>query len=509
MNLTAHPSAGIAAGSPADCAREDDARGIEQLAASARAIQKKWARCPVSDRLRVVRCLRQRIANEPELLASSSALIRNCAEAEVQVTEIIPFLEAGRFLERRATKILAGKKLGAAGRPAWLRGVKQFVLREPHGLVLVIGPSNYPLFLPAVQILQGLVAGNAVLVKPALGCTGPLKLLREAFLAAGLPEHLFQILHEDPDSATELIAIGVDKVFLTGSANTGRAVLTQCAQSLTPAVVELSGCDAVFVREDADLDLVAEALRFGLTLNHGATCVAPRRIFVHRAIDKELKRRLSVQSWEVSMHSPGHALLHALTDAIEAGALSIKGLFHRERSLVESPLILANVPVDSPLLRDDFFAPVASLVSVRDDEEALALNEKCPYALGAAIFGSDTKAAFRMSRRIVAGCITINDLIFPTADPRVPFGGTGRSGFGVTRGAEGLLEMTFPKTVATRRSKSGLMHMRPLNPGDENLFQSYAALAHGKGAGRRLQAWSHLLRALKHRSASNHHNLES
>ncbi len=507
MNSIVHPTTAIDDSSPPNAVREDGGRIVVQLANGARSAQKMWAQNSLTGRLRVIRSLRQHIAHQPEAFLSSSAGIRKCARAEVQVTEIIPFLEACRFLERKAKKILAGKKLGAAGRPSWLRGVKQVILREPHGLVLVIGPSNYPFFLPGVQILQALVAGNAVLVKPAPGCTLPLELLRDAFLAAGLPQNLFQILSEDPDAATELIATGVGKVCLTGSANTGRAVLTQCAQSLTPATVELSGCDAVFVREDADLDLVAEALRFGLTLNHGSTCVAPRRLFVHHAVEKDLIQLLAAQSWDAGMHSPRHALLDALHDAVDAGARPVQGVFHRESSLVESPLILGNVPAESPLLRDDFFAPVASLVSVRDDEEALAFDEKCPYALGAAVFGRDTEAAFRLSRRVSAGCIAINDLIFPTADPRVPFGGTGRSGFGVTRGAEGLLEMTYPKTVASRRSKRGLMHMRPLEPGDGELFQSFAALAHGKGGGHRLRAWSRLCSALKTRRS--HRNPES
>ena len=155
---------------------------------------------------------------------------------------------------------------------------------------MILAPGNYPLFLPGVQLLQALVAGNAVLLKPRPGAP-PLATLSTLLEDAGLPSQLVQLLGEDVAGA-RAIAQGVDRVVLTGSAETGRAVLADLAPQLTPATLELSGNDAVFVLPGADLDLVADALAFGLRLNGGATCIAPRRVFVPQAQAADLERRL-------------------------------------------------------------------------------------------------------------------------------------------------------------------------------------------------------------------------
>jgi len=110
---------------------------------------------------------------------------------------------------------------------------------------------------------------------------------------AGLDHRLIQVLPEDSAAAASAIEAGVDKVILTGSADTGRTVLGQLSGKLVPAVMELSGADAVFVEADADLDLVVRCLRFGTLLNNGATCIAPRRVFVHQAVSTELEGRLA------------------------------------------------------------------------------------------------------------------------------------------------------------------------------------------------------------------------
>ena len=136
------------------------------------------------------------------------------------------------------------------------------------------------------------------------------------------------------------------------------------------------------------------------------------------------------------------------------------------------PLVLAGVSPSSRLLREDIFAPVLALVTVADDHEAVFRANDCPFALAASIFTRDESAARLLAARINAGVVTINDLIIPTADARLPFGGRGRSGFGVTRGAEGLLELTAPKVVTVSRGKFRPAFDSP-QPGDEAMFKAY------------------------------------
>jgi acyl-CoA reductase-like NAD-dependent aldehyde dehydrogenase len=139
--------------------------------------------------------------------------------------------------------------------------------------------------------------------------------------------------------------------------------------------------------------------------------------------------------------------------------------------------IVAGAAPGLRLLREDVFAPVLSLVPVADTEAALSAARLCPYALGASVFGPEAPAR-ALAARVQAGSVCVNDLIVPTADPRLPFGGRGRSGFGLTRGAEGLLEMTVAKTVSIRRGRLR-PHLDPPRPGDEARFAALITTLHG------------------------------
>ncbi|MGB6640320.1 MAG: aldehyde dehydrogenase family protein, partial [Thermoanaerobaculia bacterium] len=155
-------------------------------------------------------------------------------------------------------------------------------------------------------------------------------------------------------------------------------------------------------------------------------------------------------------------------------------------------LVLADPPSGSAILTADIAAPVLTLIPVGSAAEAIELAADCPYRLGAAIFG-DTGKARALAQRIPAGVVVINDLIVPTADPRVPFGGRGDSGFGVTRGAEGLLEMTVLKAVIHRIDKFR-PHYDPPRAGDDQLFAAYARAVHGTGLAGRFRSLSDLAR---------------
>ncbi|WP_377807344.1 aldehyde dehydrogenase family protein [Azospirillum sp. A29] len=163
-----------------------------------------------------------------------------------------------------------------------------------------------------------------------------------------------------------------------------------------------------------------------------------------------------------------------------------------------SPLILADARPDMALLRAEIFAPLLSLVPVRDMGEALTVAAGSPYALGASVFGPEAQAR-ELAGRIDAGTVTINDLIVPSADPRLPFGGRHASGWGVTRGAEGLLEMTQVKTVSVRKGRLR-PHFDQPRAGDEALMLAALRLFHG-GPGTRGRALRRLVQAVRGRSA--------
>lgn len=409
---------------------------VHGAVAAARVAQTAWAERPIAERARIIGGLRPLIAEEAGPLAEITGVGGDRPAAEKLVSEVLPLLAACRFLEKKAARILRPQRFGRSGRPLWLHGHSFEVHRKPFGVVLIVGPANYPLFIPAVQMLHALAAGNAVLIKPAPDSTQPLAYLLEHVLSrAGMPSDLVQLLPETTEAARDAVRCGIDKAIFTGSSENGRDFLAHLARQNTPSVMELSGADAVFVRADADVDLAARAIAFGARLNGGNTCMAPHAIVVHIPAAPRLAQALAT---------------HGLTGV--------------------------------------------KLLAVRDDAQALKVASADQHGLGAAIFSRDETAARKFAKQLRTGFATINDIIVPTADPRFPFGGVRGSGFGTTRGAEGLLEMTYPHAVTTRRARF-LPHLDAPQPDDEQLFAAFIHLAHGRGMRTRWAALRALLEA--------------
>ncbi len=464
---------------------------IHRAMADARAAQIAWADAPLKNRLKLVRALRALIAERGADLAAASAAARNRPPFESLTAEVLPLAEAAKFLERQAEKILAPHRLGWRGRPLWLNGVRTEIRREALGVVLIIGPGNYPLLLPGIQLLQALAAGNAVLLKPGAGGGPVAELLRELVAQAGFDRRLLAVLPETDAAARAAIAAQPEKVLFTGSARTGQQILHCLAPCLIPATMELSGCDSVIVLPSADLDLLTRALIFGLTLNAGKTCLAPRRLFVTGGMATELEGRLAqafarLHPAQVIEGGAADGVRLLIENALASGAHLVAG------SAVRLPAVLAGVPPSARLLQEDTFAPVLSIVTVADEAEAVRLSNNCPYALGASVFTRDKSAGRRVAAQLNAGFVSINDLIVPSADPRVPFGGRAASGFGATRGAEGLLELTTAKVISVSGAKFRPAFDAP-RPRDEQLIQSHLKLAHGRGFGRRWRALAGIL----------------
>jgi aldehyde dehydrogenase (NAD+) len=461
---------------------------VENAMIAARDAQAQWALVPVRRRLTVIRRLRHEIASGAEALAATVPLrlagSLHRSLADTLVAEVLPLLEACRFLEREAEFALAPRRESSTARPLWLGGVTVETRRDPLGLVLIIGPGNYPLYLPGVQALQALVAGNAVLWKPAPGGLNAALALQRMLVACGLDPALVTVLGTEAGEATRAMRAGVDKVVLTGSAATGRAVLHELAETLTPAVMELSGCDAVIVLDGADLGRVVDALTFALRLNGSATCMAPRRLFVTNTVADALAADLMTsldQLDAVPVPSRTRELLLGLMDeATLYGARVLLNGLHvapADEGCVYSTLLM-DVTADMRIAQTDIFAPVLSILRVEDEEAAVAAHNACPYALTTSIFGTSTQAE-ALASRVHAGTVLINDIIVPTADPRAGFGGRKQSGYGVTRGREGLLAMTAPKTILKQGSRS----RRAFAPTGEAHVPFFAGLAQTLHAG--------------------------
>ena len=441
-------------------------------------IQQGWAAAPLARRLHVLRRARHAMAEMGDAFAAAISPMLQRTPADTLAAELLPLLDACKFLEQNAEAILKPRTLGATGRPLWLGGVAAEIRREPMGHVVVIGPANFPLFLPGVPVLQALAAGNAVTWKPGTGGRRAADLVAGALRDAGLPSGVLAVTDDTVDAGLRVLSEGADKVIFTGSLEAGKDVLSQLADTATPAVMELSGADAVIVLPSADLARVAKAIAFGLRLNGAAVCMSPRRLLAlgdtMTALRPLLERELATVEPVALPDATAAELEYLLAEAVSRGARLI-GQFTpgaQRPILVDAALPTMKLPHAS------LFAPVLSLFTVSTIPKFPDVYSECSFSLTVAIFG-DEKAALATGKYLRAGTLLINDLIVPTADPRVPFGGRGASGFGATRGAEGLLEMTAPKTVLVRRGRN-TRHYEATGPEHAAMFDGMLHASHAR-----------------------------
>jgi acyl-CoA reductase-like NAD-dependent aldehyde dehydrogenase len=453
---------------------------------------------PLRGRLRILRAARQRMAARAEEFAEAISPRLARTKADTLATEVLPLLAGCKFLEREAGRILAPRRLGMSGRPLWMTGVAAEIHRVALGRVLVIGPSNFPLFIPGSHVLQALAAGNCVTWKPGAGGGAVAQLMAQMLLEAGLPANALRVTDESVEAAREALAAGTDKVVFTGSSKTSHSLLAELAGTATPAVLELSGADAIVVTPTADLQQVARAVAFGLRLNGGAVCMSPRRLFATPTTMSALRPLLRAELAKI----PGVALdagtstrlRSMLNEAAGAGA-EVQGSFTPD---AQKPLLVDRATANMAVTCSDIFAPVLSLIEAETMLHVPELYAQCPYALTVSVFcerGKEKKARM-LGSMLNAGTLLINDIIAPTADPRVPFGGRGASGYGVTRGAEGLLEMTAVKTVLVRRG-GVMLHLEPMQDKDTAMFAGLIRAVHGKGLAMRWAALKQMIQAAR------------
>lgn len=461
-----------------------------------------WANRTRKSRCRTIGAVAAQIVQHADQLLAACRSDQRTDDVQTITAELLPLCGALKFIGKRGPKILADRQHGFWGRAMWMWGVRSKVRRDPFGTVLILGTWNYKLLLTGSQAAQALAAGNRVLLKPAVGSELATQVMIQAFHEAGVPPEQLQQIDSSTESAIAAMDAGVDLIVLTGSAGTGRAVLKKAADSLTPTIMELSGCDAVVVSNDADLDRTADSIDFALTLNGGATCIGPRRLIAEPAtaneLMKKLEAKLSARSHETVHEVARASTADTLSAAIQSGAVDCLGHFEeavlRDQGLLK-PVLLDNVQPQNPIAAADIFAPVASMIRVEQIEESVRLVNQCPYRLAASIFASD-KTAKRLASQFNVGSISINDLVVPTADPRLPFGGRGDSGFGVTRGAEGLLAMTSPTVVSTRRGNF-VPHLHPELASDPQTLIGALQLLYADSFSKRFGGVKHLITSLR------------
>jgi acyl-CoA reductase-like NAD-dependent aldehyde dehydrogenase len=469
-----------------------------------RARQVEWACLPVAERLRPVRAFHRLLVEECDRLCAAVGRDLSKTAEETLAGDVLPLADACRFLEREAARLLRPRRVPPGQGPLWLWGQSDLVHRRPRGVVGLIGTWNFPLLLNGVPLLHALAAGNGVVWKPSETAPASADALFGLLERAGYPADLVQLLEATREAGRELAEADVDHVTFTGSSATGRVLAATLGRRLVSSTLELSGCDAMFVLDDADVDLAARAAWFGATLNRGQTCLAVRRALVHRSLYPALLDRLrllAAAAPPVRLALPAQAeqAERLVEEAVTEGA---RLLHPPPAAPVESgmcpPRVVADARPEMALCQEASFAPLLAVLPFDTEDEALRMDAYCPYGLGASVFTRQPRRAAALAARLRAGMVAVNDVIVSTAHPATPFGGRGASGWGVTQGAEGLLEMTVPQVVSVRagryRPHYDLAPGRNVDQGD--LLRAFLDLGHGPTLGRRALGLIGLVRAL-------------
>jgi acyl-CoA reductase-like NAD-dependent aldehyde dehydrogenase len=347
---------------------------------------------------------------------------------------------------------------------------------QPLGVVGVIGPWNYPVFTPLGSIVYALAAGNAVVFKPSEYSPAIGRWLVEAINEATPEQPIALLVTGFGETGAALCRSGVDKISFTGSTPTGRRVMAQCADTLTPVLLECGGKDAVLVDADADIGKAVEAAAFGAFSNAGQTCAGVERVYVHEAVYEQFVDLMAERTRSLTPGTTRDASYGPMTmpaqvevvrahvqDALDRGATAVVGGLgavgddaaadrpDRPGANVIGPTLLTDVPEDSLAIIEETFGPTVVVNRVRDLDEAVDRANASDFGLGASVFSGDKARLERAAARLQCGMVSMNSWLMYAAVADLPWGGVKASGFGRIHGADGLREFARAKSTIRER----------------------------------------------------------
>jgi acyl-CoA reductase-like NAD-dependent aldehyde dehydrogenase len=439
---------------------DDDVR---RVVARARKAQRAWAVLPVQERAHRLLRLRDALAEHAEDLVE--VVSRECGKPrhEALMHEVTTLLDHIGWLCKHAPGALAPEKLDLH----LMKHRSSEVRYEPRGVVGVVSPWNFPLVIPMGGVIEALIAGNAVVVKPSE--VTPLVLLeaKKIYDSTGLPEDLFAVVIGFGQTGQALIDAGIDFCVFTGAVETGRKVAAACGQRLIPCTMELGGKAPLVACEDCDVERTANAIVWGGFANSGQACISVERVYAHEKVYQPLLDRVKALVAGLQQGDPAR-------DFVDVGAIIYPRQIDTARRLVDDalgkgarlvcggkslpgpgqffePTVLAECTQAMSVMRDEIFGPVVPFMKVASDEEAITLANDSHLGLNAYVFTSSRPRARHIAERIEAGSVVVNDVLSNYASIEAPFGGVKQSGFGRVHGIEGLREMCHRKHVSYDR----------------------------------------------------------
>jgi len=427
---------------------------VERRLALAASTFVEWRRVPMDERARRMRRAGE-ILDERKQEYGRLMTVEMGKPVGPGVAEAEKCALACRFYAEHAAEFLAPERVDTDASESMVR-------YDPIGAVLAVMPWNFPFWQVIRFAAPALMAGNVGLLKHASNVPRCALAIERVFRDAGFPEGAFQVLLVGSDAVAKLIEDPrIAAVTLTGSEAAGASVGTAAGAQIKKTVLELGGSDPFIVMPSADLAKAADTAARARTINNGQSCIAAKRFIVHERVAAEFERLFVEKMKSLKVGDPldpkteiGPLATPAIRDevhdavrrSVAAGArLALGGEPQPGRGNFYPPTVLADVPPDSPAANEEIFGPVAALFRVRDASEAIAIANSSRYGLGASAWTNDPAERDRFAAEIESGSVFINGMV--KSDPRLPFGGVKKSGYGRELSVQGIREFVNVKTV--------------------------------------------------------------
>jgi acyl-CoA reductase-like NAD-dependent aldehyde dehydrogenase len=438
---------------------------VARTCAELRAAQPEWESLgPRGRSAHILRWLDWLLDNERRLLELVQAETgKSWADASMEMAVAVDVIN---YFTKNGEEFLADRKVKPAGPANSVRRLRVQV--RPYQLVGLITPWNGPLGGPMMDVVGALVAGAAVACKPSevtpLTWTEAVRGWREEI---GAPPVLASITGGGPAGAA--VVDNADMVMFTGSVRTGRAIAVRCAERLIPCSLELGGKDAFIVLADADLERAAGAAVWGGMTNSGQVCVGVERVYAEASVYDKFVALVTekVTALRQGMDKPGSfacdigamvtksqvdIVQDHVDDAVAKGARVLVGGKRAEQGNFFEPTVLVDVDHSMKCMREETFGPTLAIMRVIDENQAVALANDSQYGLSSSLWTRDRDAADRVSRRIEAGSVAVNNALVATFQLPIPMGGWKNSGLGARfGGAQGVLKYCRQQSVVEER----------------------------------------------------------
>jgi len=413
-----------------------------------------WRERSIADRAvpmrRLAGLLRERADRYGRLITIEMG--KPIAEAKAEIEKCASGCE---HYAERAADYLADEVIETTAR-------RSLVAFEPLGIVLAVMPWNFPFWQVIRFAAPALMAGNAAILKHASNVPQCALAIEEAFRDAGFPEGLVRTVLVSGSQIEPVIADPrIRAVTLTGSSDTGSRIAELAGRALKKTVLELGGSDPFIVLADADLGAAAKVGARARNQNTGQSCIAAKRFIAVGAIARDFERRFATEVASLRVGDPldpttqigplaradlRETLERQVRESVRKGARVLTG---GERGTGKGwyyqPTVLADVTEDMPVFKEETFGPVAAVLRVRDADDAVRVANDSAYGLGASLWTRDLRLGEALARRIESGAVFVNGMV--ASDPRLPFGGVKRSGYGRELSSFGIREFTNIQTI--------------------------------------------------------------